>query len=154
MTVAGHSLTFKPRDVLALIRCRLFFYLKLQQLMKALIVDDSRAMRRLLSHLCNNISCDTIEACDGRAGLKEAKSNLPFDIALLDWDMPEMNGLELLRELRSDQQFTDTKIMMVTSHNSMDDITAAVESGADDFLMKPITEEMFVDKMRLLGFVG
>jgi two-component system, chemotaxis family, chemotaxis protein CheY len=122
--------------------------------MKALIVDDSRAMRTLLRSMCQNLAYDTVEAPDGREALAQARENQPLDIALVDWDMPVMNGFELLKELRSDGAFADTKIMMVTAHNNMDDVVAAMTEGADDFLMKPLTEEMFIDKMRLLGLTN
>lgn len=122
--------------------------------MKALIVDDSRAMRTLLRSMCQNLSCETVEAPDGKEGLEQARENGPLDLALVDWDMPIMNGVEMLREMRADDKFRDTKIMMVTAHNSMDDVMEALELGADDFLMKPLTEEMFVDKMRVLGFAS
>ena len=119
--------------------------------MKALIVDDSRAMRTLLRSMCKNLAYDTIEAPDGAEGLEQARQHAPLDLALVDWDMPVMNGFELLKQMRSDDCFNETKIMMVTAHNNMDDVVSAMECGADDFLMKPLTEEMFVDKMRVLG---
>lgn len=108
-------------------------------------------MRTLLRTMCQGLEYDTVEAPDGREALVQARENQPLDVALVDWDMPVMNGLELLRELRADEAFRDTKIMMVTAHNNMDDVVTAMESGADDFLMKPLTEEMFIDKMRVLG---
>lgn len=119
--------------------------------MKALIVDDSRAMRTLLRSMCQNLSYDTVEAPDGKEGLEQARRNGPLDVALVDWDMPVMNGLELVQELRADDNFSGTKIMMVTAHNSMDDVVTAIKEGADDFLMKPLTEDLFVEKMRVLG---
>lgn len=111
-------------------------------------------MRTLLRSMCESLAFETVEAEDGKVALEQALKNQPIDIALVDWDMPVMNGMELIKELRTDEAFRDTMNMMITAHNSMDDVIEAMELGADDFLMKPLTEEMFVDKMRVLGLTS
>lgn len=119
--------------------------------MKALIIDDSRTMRRLLASYIADFTTDIYEAEDGVQALEQLQLHAPFDLVLVDWDMPRMNGLEFVKTVRADPAFADTKLMMVTSHNSMEDIGVALAEGSNDFLMKPLTGEMVVDKIRLLG---
>lgn len=121
--------------------------------MKALIIDDSRTMRRLLASYVSEFSIEVIEAGDGVEGLEQLQRNPATDLALVDWDMPRMNGLEFVKAVRSDRAFASLKLMMVTSHNEMGDIGRALEEGANDFLMKPLTGEMVADKLRMLGLV-
>lgn len=125
--------------------------------MKMLIVDDSKVIRKFLSHVAEGLSFTITEAEDGRDALKTLVKNDPrdpFAVALVDWDMPRMNGLELVQAIRRNQDFADTKLMMVTTQNSMDRVTMALEAGADDFLMKPVTREMLVEKLQILGLVN
>lgn len=120
--------------------------------MKTLIVDDSLTMRRLLSTYVAEFSSDIIEAEDGVAALEQLLRHPEIDLALVDWDMPRMNGLDFVRTVRADEAFASMKLMMVTSHADMEDIGLALAEGANDFLMKPLTSEMVSDKLRLLGF--
>ena len=123
--------------------------------MKALIIDDSRAMRRLLSSLVSqHTQAETVEAEDGIYALEALERHAPFDFALVDWDMPRMSGLDFVRAVRADPRYDELKLMMVTARNDGDDLSIAIEEGADDFLMKPLSEAMVVDKLRILGLVG
>lgn len=124
--------------------------------MKMLIVDDSKAMRTFLQHLATELSFQTEEAEDGREGLSKLIKNdprEPFDVALVDWDMPVMNGLELVQTVRRNRDFSSLKLMMVTTQNTMERVAAALEAGADDFLMKPVTKESLEEKLQILGVV-
>jgi len=124
--------------------------------MKMLIVDDSKAMRTFLQSLAAELSFQTEEAEDGRAGLLKLIKNdprEPFDIALVDWDMPVMNGLELVQTVRRNKDFDALKLMMVTTQNSMDRVVTALDAGANDFLMKPVTKEALEEKLQILGVV-
>ncbi len=124
--------------------------------MKMLIVDDSTAMRNFLQHLASELSFDTELAEDGREGLNKLIQNDPrdpFAVALVDWEMPNMNGLELVQTVRRNRDFNSLKLMMVTTLNNVDNVTAALEAGADDFLMKPVTREMLEEKLQILGMV-
>ncbi|NEQ70991.1 MAG: response regulator [Symploca sp. SIO2D2] len=122
--------------------------------MKSLIVDDSKAMRRLLKAYIQANDIEVVEACDGQDAIEKLEEQSDFNFALVDWDMPRMNGLEFVKAVRSNDAYNDIKLMMVTSHNSMDDISQAIEEGSNDFLMKPFTEEMINEKLRTLGFVN
>lgn len=123
---------------------------------KMLIVDDSQPIRSLLQHLGEALSFRTEVAVDGRDGLNRLVGNDPrdpFAIALVDWDMPEMNGLQLVQLLRRNRDFDALKIMLVTTLNSMDKVTAAIEAGANEFLMKPVTRESLAEKLQILGLL-
>ena len=125
--------------------------------MRMLIVDDSKTMRRFLSALASEFDIETEQAEDGLDGLSLLRggvdSGSQFDVALVDWDMPRMTGIEMVRALRADAAFSATKVLMVTSHSAMEDVQSAVMAGADDFLMKPLDSEMFAGKLRLLGLL-
>ena len=77
-----------------------------------------------------------------------------FEAVLIDWDMPRMNGLELLRAIRADPRFDGLKALMVTSQTSYERVAEALNMGADDYLMKPLDAEMLAEKLRILGLVN
>jgi two-component system chemotaxis response regulator CheY len=121
--------------------------------MRALIVDDSRFVRIFLRGMLEErgIACD--EAADGRAALELLHGDLTFELALVDWNMPVMNGLEMLCQLRADG-FNELKVMMVTTEAENDYIVRALEAGADEYLMKPFDGEALDEKLAMLGLVG
>ncbi|MGO8696226.1 MAG: response regulator [Limisphaerales bacterium] len=124
--------------------------------MRILIIDDSKPMRTFLGSVAQEISSDTAEACDGRAALELLVRNdprRPFDVALVDWEMPRMNGLEFVQAVRRNQDFAHLKLLMVTTLNSTERVAEALQAGANDFLMKPVTKEMLVEKLQILGVV-
>lgn len=113
-------------------------------------------MRTFLASIAGEISFTTTEACDGREALHTLIHNdprEPFDVAVVDWEMPLMNGLEFVQAVRRNQDFAEMKVLMVTTLNSVDRIAEALEAGANDFLMKPVTKEMLVEKLQILGVV-
>ena len=122
--------------------------------MRVLIIDDSMAMRRMLSAYVSDLKAETAVATDGQDALEVLEREAPFDVALVDWDMPRMNGMEFVRRVRADERWSALKLVMVTAHISQDDIVEALETGADDYLMKPVSSDMIEDKMRLLGLVA
>ncbi|MCH6256929.1 response regulator [Puniceicoccaceae bacterium K14] len=122
--------------------------------MKSLVIDDSMTMRRILRSYIEANDIEVVEAKDGCDALEKLEEGNDFTFALIDWDMPRMNGFEFVKAVRAKPEYNDLTLMMVTSHNSMDDIAAAIEEGSNDFLMKPFTEEMVTDKLRMLGFVN
>jgi two-component system chemotaxis response regulator CheY len=118
--------------------------------MKILIVDDSRTMRTLLGSFAKNAGAEVFDAADGQIALLQIATHQPFDLVLLDWDMPVLNGLETLKILRANSSYDSMKIMMVTAQSGMESVTEAIECGASDYLMKPLNEEMFLEKLQLL----
>ncbi len=111
-------------------------------------------MRRLLASYLAEFSDEILEAEDGVQGLAQLRHHPSLDLILVDWDMPQMNGLEFVQAVRATPAWQDIKILMVTAHNKMEDVGQALEAGATDYLMKPMTQDMVVDKLRLLGAVA
>jgi len=120
--------------------------------MRALIVDDSRFVRDYLRGLLEEKGIECEEASDGLAGLNHLHDSDPFDLALVDWNMPIMDGLNMLKELRA-EGFSDMKVMMVTTEAEDDFIVRSLNAGADEYLMKPFDGEALTEKLAMLGFV-
>ena len=120
--------------------------------MRALIVDDSRFVRGFLRGLLEERGIECEEAADGRAGLDRLQAGAPVDLALVDWNMPVMDGLEMLKHLRA-EGFTEVKVMMVTTEAENDFILRALDAGADEYLMKPFDDEALNEKLAMLGLV-
>jgi two-component system chemotaxis response regulator CheY len=120
--------------------------------MRALIVDDSRFVRGFLRGMLEQRGIECKEAGDGQAGLDEIRAGQEFDLALVDWNMPVMDGLEMLKQLRADG-FDEMKVMMVTTEAENDFIVRALDAGADEYLMKPFDDEALSEKLAMLGFV-
>jgi two-component system chemotaxis response regulator CheY len=118
--------------------------------MRALIVDDSRFVRSYLRGILEGKGIECAEAADGRAGLERLNEEPPFDLALVDWNMPVMGGLEMLKTLRS-EGFDEMKVMMVTTEAENEFIISSLDAGADEFLMKPFDEEALTEKLAMLG---
>lgn len=120
-----------------------------------LIIDDSPTMRRYLASIAGELDIEAGMAVDGRDALAQMEShiNSGFDVALVDWDMPRMNGLQFVRAVRARPEFSSTKLMMVTSHNALQDIRVAISAGADDYLMKPLDSAMIAEKLRVMGLL-
>lgn len=124
--------------------------------MKMLIIDDSKAMRSFLEHIAGELAFQTELAEDGLDGLSRIIQNdprEPFHIALVDWDMPNMNGLELIQTVRRNKEFDSLKLMMVTGQNSMERVVTALAAGANDFLMKPVSKQSLMEKLQILGVI-
>jgi two-component system chemotaxis response regulator CheY len=120
--------------------------------MRALIVDDSRFVRGFLRGLLEQKGIECVEAADGQAGLDKLHGDLPFDIALLDWNMPIMDGYQMLTAMRA-QGYSATKVLMVTTEAENDFILRALDAGADEYLMKPFDDDALNEKLAMLGLV-
>lgn len=122
--------------------------------MRAIVVDDSRAMRRLLKMVLREVGVEVVaEAANGKEGLDavlDLGHELP-DLMLLDWNMPLMDGFELLQIMRRSPQFAPMRIMMVTTENEAPQILRALDAGADEYLIKPFTRAALKAKLELLG---
>jgi two-component system chemotaxis response regulator CheY len=118
--------------------------------MRALIVDDSRFVRGYLRGLLEEKGIECAEAADGQQGIDHLHSGVPFDLALVDWNMPVMNGLDMLKQLRS-EGYRNVKVMMVTTEAENDFILRALDAGADEYLMKPFDDEGLSEKLAMLG---
>lgn len=119
--------------------------------MKALVVDDSSATRFIIARMLREIGCSVVEAENGEVALEVLGQNQDATFALIDWNMPVMNGFDLVQAIRQQSSYDDVKVMMVTTETEMTQVVKAIEAGANEYLMKPFTKEMLVDKIALLG---
>jgi two-component system chemotaxis response regulator CheY len=118
--------------------------------MRALIVDDSRSARGYLREMLEERGIECEEAGDGQAGIDLLHAGRRFEVALVDWNMPAMNGLEMLKQLRL-RGCEGMKVIMVSGAAENEFILRALDAGADEYLMKPFDEAALGDKLVLLG---
>ncbi len=119
--------------------------------MKALVVDDSRSMRAILSKQLRELGFTVEEAKSGPEALACLHANGSIDLVLLDWNMPEMDGAEVLSLIRSQPSYKQVRVMMVTTESEMSQVAVALEAGANEYLMKPFDREALLEKLVLLG---
>lgn len=120
--------------------------------MKALVIDDSRAIRRILVKTLKELDIEVVEAAHGQEALDKLESGeATVDLIMVDWNMPEMNGYDFIVAVRGKEQFSEIPIMMVTTESEMSQMTRAIEAGATEYLMKPFTKEMIAEKLDLMG---
>lgn len=118
----------------------------------AMVVDDSRTIRKLLSRTLRELGYDVSEAENGKVALENLNAGQsPVSVILTDWNMPEMNGLEFLKAVRKQPQLESVPVIMVTTETEMDQMVAALEAGANEYVMKPFTRDILTDKLRLAG---
>ncbi len=115
-------------------------------------MDDSKTIRTILARTVTEIGFDVLEAANGREALEViAAEKTPFNLILLDWDMPEMNGLEMLKRLRRMPEISPPVVVMVTAQSDLDHIGKALDAGANEYVMKPFNKEILVGKLELTG---
>ena len=94
------------------------------------------------------------EAVNGRDAMMHLKASDPPDLAMLDWNMPEMNGFDLLVRVRAIRAFDSMRIVMVTTETETSQMVKALEAGANEYVMKPFTKEVIREKLQLLGIIS
>jgi two-component system chemotaxis response regulator CheY len=121
---------------------------------KALIVDDSKTIRTILGRILRELGYEVCEAGDGKQALRVMEAEkATVTVVLADWNMPEMNGLELLKELRRDAALASLKVIMVTTETELDHMVLALEAGANEYVMKPFTKEILREKLEMVGIL-
>jgi two-component system chemotaxis response regulator CheY len=123
---------------------------------KALVVDDSRAIRRILGNILEGLGFRVCQAGHGLEGLEvieRERADGPFDVILADWNMPEMNGLDFVHALRKDPRNRPVAVMMVTTETQIEQMVAALAAGASEYVMKPFTKDVIEEKLRMLGLI-
>jgi two-component system chemotaxis response regulator CheY len=122
--------------------------------MRALVIDDSRAMRLILRRIAVQLGFDVLEAANGREALDVLGAcEDPPELALIDWNMPEMNGLEFVTAVRADPKYRTMTLMMVTTESERSQIVRALAAGAHEYVIKPFTPDAIEEKLALLGLV-
>ena len=118
----------------------------------ALVVDDSKTIRTILSKTLRELGFEVREAGNGIEALEVIQAEkTAVTLILVDWNMPEMNGLELLKWLRQNPEFSSLVVVMVTAETELDHIAEALEAGANEYVMKPFTKDIIVGKLQLAG---
>jgi two-component system, chemotaxis family, chemotaxis protein CheY len=122
--------------------------------MKALVIDDSRTMRRIVVGALTSLGFETVEAGDGREALDILEAGENVDLACIDWNMPVMTGFEFVTAVRANREWRDITLMMVTTESEHGQIVKALAAGAHEYLIKPFTPDAIQEKLQLLGLVG
>ena len=120
---------------------------------KAMVIDDSRAIRMILAATLQDLGYEVCQAANGKEALEAVEQAGEISLILVDWNMPEMNGLEFVQHLRADTRFSSVPLMMVTTEAEMTQVVRALEAGANEYVMKPFTKEIIADKLRLMGVI-
>jgi two-component system chemotaxis response regulator CheY len=117
-----------------------------------LIVDDSRVVRKVARRILETAGFNVTEAENGRLALEACRAGLP-DCVLLDWNMPEMNGLEFLKALRGTYGPDKPPVVFCTTENEFSFIEQAIANGAQEYIMKPFDEEILLGKFAQVGLL-
>src|SRR5260221_8946151 len=117
-----------------------------------LIVDDSRVVRMVARKILQDLGFETIEAEDGRRAMECCLKKMP-DAILLDWNMPVMNGIDFLRELRQLKGGGEPRVVFCTTENDLAHIQEAISAGANEYIMKPFDSEIIEAKFSQIGLI-
>jgi len=118
--------------------------------MRALVIDDSRVVRIIIGNILRELGMEVLEAGNGLEALEQIKRNQDVDLMLVDWNMPEMNGFDFIRAVRSQREYDAVRILMVTSESQSEQVTRALNAGANEYLMKPFNKDVLMAKLNLL----
>jgi two-component system chemotaxis response regulator CheY len=104
--------------------------------------------------MLRGLAFEVVEAANGREAMERLQGVGKFDIALVDWNMPEMTGYEFVRAVRAEHMYDGVLLMMVTTETEMDNVVRALAAGANEYVMKPFTQDVILDKLRIFGMAG
>ena len=119
---------------------------------KCLVVDDSGVMRKLMARLLKDMKIDAREAENGAQAIECCKAEMP-ELILLDWNMPVLDGLGFLKQLRAMTGISQPKVVFCTTETDFSRISEALSEGADEYIMKPFTGEMLESKLKIVGVI-
>lgn len=117
-----------------------------------LVVDDSRVVRKVARRIVEDLGFQAIEAEDGVVALDECRKKMP-ECVLLDWNMPNMTGIEFLEALRKEENGQEPLVIFCTTENDMSFITRALEAGANEYIMKPFDSDIIQTKFEQVGLL-
>lgn len=119
--------------------------------MHALVIDDSATVRSLLRRFLAALGFETREACDGLDALAKLHEMGAPDLVIVDWNMPELDGIGFIRRMRSEPLYASVPVLMITTESGLSQVSEALEAGAGEYVMKPFSEEMLREKLAILG---
>jgi two-component system chemotaxis response regulator CheY len=121
--------------------------------MYALVIDDSRTIRAFLKEQLRSLGFEVTEARDGRQALSQLRDMPQVDLVLVDWNMPEMDGISFVRAVRAESDYSTLPMLMVTTNAELAQVSLALEAGVNEYIMKPFTTDILREKLQLLGFL-
>ena len=119
----------------------------------ALIVDDSSTVRMMMTSIVKKLGFETLQANDGVQALSVFEKNPHISVAFVDWNMPNMSGIEVVKHLRANHGPDQVRIIMVTTETEMSRVVAALDAGIDEYVMKPFTADVIKEKMQMVGLL-
>ena len=122
--------------------------------MRVMIVDDSRAIRVMIGRIMVSLGFETSEASNGQEALDALVKGPVPELALVDWNMPVMDGLQFVQAARARPAWAAMRIVMVTTETEMSQIIRALDAGANEYVMKPFTADVLREKLELLQLMG
>jgi len=121
---------------------------------QALVVDNSKGLRLLLGWILQEVGIEAVEASDGTEALQILGTDAHFAVVIVDWDLPGMNGIQLVAEIRSQAKLKSLPIMMISGRPHSSDAEYAIRSGVNDYVIKPFTREMILHGLARMGLVA
>ncbi|NWF66457.1 MAG: chemotaxis protein CheY [Campylobacterales bacterium] len=115
--------------------------------MKLLVVDDSSTMRRIIRNTLNRLGYTEIEESENGLEAWQKMDVGDINVLITDWNMPEMNGLELVKKVRADDRFKDVPIIMVTTEGGKTEVITALKAGVNNYIVKPFTPQVLKEKL-------
>jgi len=126
---------------------------EMEDTMRALVIDDSKAMRMLLKRELVALGFEVFEAGDGQEALSRLAELGSMDVVLVDWTMPGMDGMTFVHQVRAEAAYEEMRVVMITSESDPAQIFHALMAGVDEYATKPITREALAEKLGLVGLV-
>lgn len=121
---------------------------------KAMVIDDSRSIRMILGKMLTEMGYEVSQAANGKEALAAVEQEAePLSLVLVDWNMPEMNGLEFIKNFRANARFSSVPLLMVTTETEIEQVQNALAAGANEYVMKPFTKEVISEKLRMIGAI-
>jgi two-component system chemotaxis response regulator CheY len=115
--------------------------------MKILVIDDFSTMRRIVKNILKQLGFENIEEAEDGAQAYSKLQKGGFGFVVSDWNMPNMDGIELLKKVRSDPALKETPFLMVTAEAEKEKVVEAIKSGVNNYIVKPFTAEVLKEKM-------
>lgn len=120
--------------------------------MRTLVIDDSPPARKHVGSMLADLGFEVYDAEEGGEGFQRLLALGTVDIVILDWNMPGMDGLAFLKQLRASEKYNDVLVVMATSNSDLASVRIALEAGANEYMMKPFSVDDLKDKLQILGF--